>query len=645
MEKLSHKLNHWAAHNFIGKYFDFHNRKTKLTQEMRAGTATFLTLAYVLAVNSAILSSTGGPCISEGQCQVGVPPDVQGGACRDCVQEVRKSLIAATAATCIIANFLMAVLGNMPVALGPAMGLNAYFTYTVVGFMGSGRVSYQEALTAVFIEGFIFVFLSVVKIRRKLVEYIPRAILLATTAGVGLFLSFIGLQGSEGIGIITYNSATLVTLGGCPPEYRLHQYTFSDEALATACVAGGNGTCAAGSSFVPSDTYSCLSAGVMRSPTMWLGIAGGILMTVLMAWGISGSFVIGIAFVTFISWIPSDGNGARYLQKPGDTPQDQWTPAMYRWDYFKEVVAVPNISKTAGLLDFGGMGSSDFWVALITFLYVDFLDATGTLFSMANFVNLYVPGFLNKKNKRFPRQTRTFCVDGTSITIGSLMGMSPVTIAGESAAGIREGGRTGVTALTVSFYFFLSLFFAPLLASIPPYATGPVLVLIGAMLMSDVLGIHWRTVQEGVPAFITIAAMPLTYSIAYGIIGGIISYCIINGALFLTFLTQAKFFHKSIKEEEMAGKDMHAMTAFQIAYHLTFPHADEENEEEVVEAPPALPRPSMVAKLGNLYATEDMGEEKSNTDPSIGPKEDDDEPSSDGVPPPIELAEKGANGV
>lgn len=625
---LSHRLNHWAAHNwFFNKLFQFHERNTCLTQELRAGTATFLTVAYGLAVNSAVLSATGGPCIADGDCLVGKPPEVQSQQCQQCIQDVRKSLISATAAMGIISNSLMAFMGNMPVALAPAMGLNAYFTYTVVGYMGSGRVPYSQALTAVFLEGWIFLFLSIVRIRKKLVEYMPKSILLATSAGVGMFLAFIGLQASEGIGVVTYNGATLVTVGGCAPEYRLHQYTLSEAALDTAC-ALPNGTCSAGtcsvasSAFTPSSTYSCMPSGIMRSPTMWLGIAGGMLMVVLMAWGVSGAFVIGIFFVTFVSWIPSEGNAARYLQLPGDTPPDQWTAAQLRWDYFKQVVAVPNISKTAGLLDFGGMGSKDLWVALITFLYVDFLDATGVLFSMTNFVSLYIPGFLNKRTKSFPRQTRTFCVDGTSIAIGSLMGLSPLTAAGESAAGIREGGRTGITSLTVAFYFFLALFFSPLLASIPPYATGPVLVLIGAMLISDVLGIHWRTVQEGVPAFITIITMPTTYSIAYGVIGGIISYCIINFFLFATYWIQACLFRRTIKPP--AGRDFSDMRPFQIAYWLTFPHADEGDEPELEQdVHKRMMRPSM-DQLGNLYAFQGKGEQESDKgislakEPSVG---------------------------
>eukprot|EP00887_Chlorella_sp_A99_P004340 scaffold15.g4340.t1 len=496
---LSHRLNHWAAHNwFFNKLFQFHE---------------FLTVAYGLAVNSAVLSATGGPCIADGDCLVGKPPEVQSQQCQQCIQDVRKSLISATAAMGIISNSLMAFMGNMPVALAPAMGLNAYFTYTVVGYMGSGRVPYSQALTAVFLEGWIFLFLSIVRIRKKLVEYMPKSILLATSAGVGMFLAFIGLQ--------------------------------------------------------------------------WLGIAGGMLMVVLMAWGVSGAFVIGIFFVTFVSWIPSEGNAARYLQLPGDTPPDQWTAAQLRWDYFKQVVAVPNISKTAGLLDFGGMGSKDLWVALITFLYVDFLDATGV-------------------------QTRTFCVDGTSIAIGSLMGLSPLTAAGESAAGIREGGRTGITSLTVAFYFFLALFFSPLLASIPPYATGPVLVL-------------WRTVQEGVPAFITIITMPTTYSIAYGVIGGIISYCIINFFLFATYWIQACLFRRTIKPP--AGRDFSDMRPFQIAYWLTFPHADEGDEPELEQVPEdvhkRMMRPSM-DQLGNLYAFQGKGEQESDKgislakEPSVG---------------------------
>jgi len=188
------------------------------------------------------------------------------------------------------------------------------------------------------------------------------------------------------------------------------------------------------------------------------------------------------------------------------------------YEYFKKVVDVHKIEKTAGVLSFSQFGTSQLWVALITFLYIDILDTTGTLFSMAKFA-----GFVDAKGN-FPGQYFAFMSDATAIIAGSLLGTSPVTTFIESSTGIREGGRTGLTAITVSFYFFLSLFLTPLLASIPPWAVGPALVIVGVMMMKSVVEINWEDLQEAIPAFVTIILMPLTYSIAYGLIGGITTY-------------------------------------------------------------------------------------------------------------------------
>lgn len=200
--------------------------------------------------------------------------------------------------------------------------------------------------------------------------------------------------------------------------------------------------------------------------------------------------------------------------------------------YFKNVVATPDASFTAGLLDFGGLKHGEAWLALITFLYVDFLDATGTLVSMANFISLYVPGFV-KADNTWPRSMGAFSSDGAAIVVSSLLGSSPCTAFVESASGIREGGRTGVTSLVTAFCFFISLFFTPILASIPPYAVGPALITVGAMMIANIVKIRWDLVSQAVPAFLTIVLMPLTYSIAYGFIGGIVCYIILNGAGYL----------------------------------------------------------------------------------------------------------------
>eukprot|EP00879_Flechtneria_rotunda_P028146 GHRR01030225.1.p1 GENE.GHRR01030225.1~~GHRR01030225.1.p1 ORF type:complete len:225 (+),score=33.25 GHRR01030225.1:721-1395(+) len=204
----------------------------------------------------------------------------------------------------------MGAVANLPLAVAPGMGINAYFAYTVVGFYGTGMLTYQEALAAVFIEGWIFIAISLTGVRGRLVSLIPKSIMLATAGGIGLFLAFIGLQYSEGIGLVTYNSATLVTLGGCPRANRVYQYSIPDPSTEAICV-NNPGTGAVEANLPPaSSTYSCQGKR-MHLPTMWLGICGLAVMALLMARRIKGSIMVGILFATFISWIP--GHGASYL--------------------------------------------------------------------------------------------------------------------------------------------------------------------------------------------------------------------------------------------------------------------------------------------------------------------------------------------
>lgn len=477
----------------------------------------------------------------------------------------------------------MGLLGNLPLSVAPAMGINAFFAYTVVGFMGTGSygVTYQQALTAAFIEGFIFIAISLLGVRGKLVKLIPRCILLATSAGIGLFLAFIGMQQGEGIGVVTYQSATLVTLGGCAPQYRSAMFTF--KAPPGEVVPNATDVCAVSPTgepelfspnWVPSGNYACASAGVMRSPTMWLGICSGLLMAILMAKNIKGAMIIGILFATIISWIPTSTNQAAYIGKYSPVPG-----AQRRMDTFKKVVAVPDASYSAGQFDWSGFSNGNLWLALITFLYVDFLDATGTFFSMANFLNNYIPNFVDLKNKTFDRQLQAYCVDGISIVCGAALGTSPLTVYIESAAGIREGARTGISTLMVAFCFFVAMFFSPLIASIPPYATGPALILVGSMMVLNIVKINWASVQDAVPAFLTMAVMPLTYSIAYGLIAGIMSYIIINGLILLWNYIHAAAFPSSFPEDSMAAGNNNA---FKAAWHLT---ANPSKPQDLIEYP------------------------------------------------------------
>lgn len=327
----------------------------------------------------------------------------------------------------------MGVFANLPLALAPGMGTNAYFAYTVVGFHGSGNVSYESALTAVFIEGLIFLAISAIGLRAQLAKLVPKPVRISSSAGIGLFLAFIGLQNNQGLGLVGYSPSTLVTLGGCPRSSR---------ALLAPVTTLANGTIA----LIPGGTVSgdilCLRDR-MESPTLWLGIVGFFIIAYCLVKNIKGAIIYGIVFVTAVSWFRDTSVTAFPNTVAGNAAHE----------YFKKVVDVHVIKKTAGALSFKSIRKGYFWEALFTFLYVDILDTTGTLYSMARFA-----GFLDQ-NGNFEGQYFAFMSDATSIVVGSLLGTSPVTVYIESSTGIREGGRTGLTSLTVAGYFFLAFFF------------------------------------------------------------------------------------------------------------------------------------------------------------------------------------------
>eukprot|EP01023_Acetabularia_acetabulum_P020667 TRINITY_DN207_c0_g1_i14.p1 TRINITY_DN207_c0_g1~~TRINITY_DN207_c0_g1_i14.p1 ORF type:complete len:563 (+),score=126.84 TRINITY_DN207_c0_g1_i14:182-1870(+) len=506
----------------IGGFFKFEERQTNIYKEILGGTVTFLTMSYILAVNAGILTDSGGTC-SQSDCTV-APDDP---ACiffdpgyESCLDDLKKDLITATALSAMVACFIMGFGANLPLGLAPGMGLNAYFTYNVVGFRGTGSVAYTTALAAIFLEGIVFVILAITGARAKFVTYFPKSIMQATAVGIGLFLCHIGLQGAEGLGIVTYEPATLVTLGGCRVDDRAPMYIIGDPT--SVCDFGSNST-----NLPPSSpNYACVGD-KMVNPALWLGLSGLAIMAILMVRGVKGAVMIGIIFVTVIAWIP--GHGASYLGADSAIPGGE-----ARRDEFEKVVAAPSLDKTGGEVfdGFKGIDTGDFWVAFATFLYVDFLDTTGTLFSMATYLTNYIPDFMDSRGN-FPGSTVAFMTDGIATIVGSLCGTSPVTTYIESAAGIREGARTGLAAVVTGFWFFVSLFFNPLLSNVPPYATGPALIIVGALMSANVVRIRWDRLGDAIPAFLTLAIMPLTYSIAYGIIAGLGSWIVLNGADFI----------------------------------------------------------------------------------------------------------------
>lgn len=520
-----HRLNSYVAKSRVGKRFKITERNTTFTTELRAGTTTFLTMAYILAVNASILSDSGGTCSVSDCIALCSDPSIPPSDCVNrpnlrlitpdisckfspvnpgyaaCLEKTRKDLIVATVAAAVIGSVIMGVLANLPLGMAPGMGSNAYFAYTVVGFHGSGNISYQSALAAIFIEGLIFLFISAVGLRAKLAKLVPEPVRISSSAGIGLFLAFIGLQSNQGVGLIGYSSSTLVTLGGCPSSAR----------AAVAPVMTSNETL----SLIPGGTVSgdilCLH-GRMQSPTLWLGVVGFLIIAYCLVKNVKGAMIYGIVFVTAVSWFRNTSVTAFPNTPAGDSA----------YKYFKKVVDIHKIESTAGALSFKSIGKGHFWEALATFLYVDILDTTGTLYSMARFAGFTVA------DGDFEGQYFAFMSDASAIVVGSLLGTSPVTAFIESSTGIREGGRTGLTALTVAGYFLLAFFFTPLLASIPSWAVGPPLVLVGVLMMKAVVEVEWGDMRQAIPAFMTMILMPMTYSIAYGLIGGIGTYIVLH---------------------------------------------------------------------------------------------------------------------
>ncbi|KAK0612371.1 permease family-domain-containing protein [Bombardia bombarda] len=496
--------NRKVARSAVGRWFKLegsgHPKERKgslFFTEMRAGLATFFAMAYIIAVNASIVSDSGGTCV----CNGGKEDPI----CLDnleyslCQGEVKRDLITATAAISAFATFFMGLCANLPVGLAPGMGLNAYFAYTVVGFHGAGTVPYGVALTAIFVEGFIFFALALFGMRQWLARAIPRSIKLATSVGIGFFLTLIGFTYSEGIGLVTGGKSVPLALAGC---------------MADQVGLGGGDT---------PDGVTCPDGNKMRRPEMWIGIfCGGVFTTILMMYRVKGAIIAGILLVSIISW-------------PRGTPVTYfpYTPAGDdSFDFFRKVVDFHQIKRTLNVQEWniGGFGGQ-FGLALITFLYVDILDTTGTLYSMAAYADLVDP-----VTNDFEGSTAAYMVDSISISIGAVFGSPPVTAFIESGAGIGEGGKTGLTAMATGICFFISIFFSPIFASIPPWATGCVLILVGSMMVRSVTEINWSYMGDSVPAFVCIVVMAFTYSIADGLIGGIFMYIILNTIVWLVEL-------------------------------------------------------------------------------------------------------------
>ncbi|MCO5555852.1 hypothetical protein L7F22_009397 [Adiantum nelumboides] len=476
-------INHTVARSFVGRYFRLEGCGHPLaregavfTRELRSGLVTFAAMAYIISVNASILSSTGGPCVQN-------PGTADKDAYDQCKELVRQDYVTATSAISFIASFLMGLLANLPLGLAPGLGVNAYFAFTVVGADGQGLIPYGQALAAVFLEGWIFFALSVIGLRQWMGRIMPRSLTLATGAGIGMYLALIGL-GPNGLGVVGPNAADIIGLGGCPAQ-------FKDESGA------------------------CLSH-ILQDPRVWLGVFGGGVFTALLyMYRVRGAFLWPILLVAIASW-PRTTNVTEF-------PHDGSTGDQ-GFEFFKQVATWHNFSKLGPSNISWNYGSGHVWLALITFLYVDVLDTTGTLYSMSR-----AAGLLDEKiTQDFEGSSIAYLTDAFCIAIGSLMGLSPSTAFIESATGIAEGGKTGLTGMTVGFFFFLSLFFAPIFASIPSWATGATLVIVGSLMMKSAASINFGFIGDALPAFLVIAGIPFMFNISYGIIAGVISWMILH---------------------------------------------------------------------------------------------------------------------
>ena len=419
---------------FLDRIFHLKENHTSVRTEIMAGITTFMTMAYILAVNPGIMSAAG---MDKG------------------------ALLTATALAAFIGTILMALFANYPFALAPGMGLNAFFAFTVVGQMG---YSWQTALAAVCLEGVIFIILSLTNVREAIFNAIPINLKRAVSAGIGLFIAFIGLVSAN---IIVANPATKVSL-----------FSFK-------------GAIAAG-------TFHTVGVPVL------LAILGVLFTGILMVKKVRGNILCELTGL----YIPDPAKGAFSTLPDLSAGIASFTPV--------------SLSPIFMQLDFSKVMSPDFFVVLFAFLFVDIFDTLGTLVGVSSKANM-----LDEEGK-LPRIKGALMADAVATTIGAGLGVSTTTTFVESAAGVSEGGRTGLTAVTVAVLFALSLFLSPFFLAIPAFATAPALIIVGFLMFTAVTGINFSDPTEAIPAYIAILAMPFTYSIAEGISFGIITYTVMN---------------------------------------------------------------------------------------------------------------------
>lgn len=425
------------------QFFKLKEHGTDVKTEVIAGVTTFMTMAYILAVNPSMLGPEGA--------------GMDSGA-----------VFTATALASALASFLMALFANLPFVLSAGMGLNAYFAYTVCGSMG---YSWEVALTAVFAEGIIFIILSLTNVREALFNAIPATLKIAVAVGIGLFITFIGLQNAH----IVVDSSTLVTV-----------FSFRGS--------------------VEAGTFQ--SEGI----TVLLALVGIIITSVLLIKRVKGNILIGI-LATWILGMICQAVGL-YVPNP---------EAGFYSLFPSGVFSMPaSVAPTFMKLDFSVVGTLNFVVVMFAFLFVDMFDTLGTLIGCASKADML------DKDGKLPQIKGALFADAVGTTVGAVLGTSTITTFVESSSGIAEGGRTGLTSIVAGGLFLIALFLSPVFLAIPSFATAPALVVVGFLMMQQVVKIEWENLVEAIPAFIAIFAMPFMYSISEGIALGVIAFVLIN---------------------------------------------------------------------------------------------------------------------
>jgi AGZA family xanthine/uracil permease-like MFS transporter len=405
--------------NMLEKIFGLSSHGTTTKRELTAGLITFLTMSYILVVNPVVLGATGMD---------------------------RAALFTGTALAAVVGTLLMAFLANIPVAQAPGMGLNSFFASTVVLTMG---YSWQFALTAVFIEGIIFVLLTFFNVREIIVQKIPSTLKNAIPVGIGFFITFIGLQQA---GVIVGNPHTMLALGD------------------------------------------------LSNRGVWVALFGLAVIGILLAKNVPGAILTGILLSTVFALLL----GETHL------PEGQI------------ITAPPSIAPIFAQFEWTQVFSFDMLIVVFTFLMVNMFDTIGTLLGVASKAGLIAP------DGSFPKIRKALFADALGTGIGAVLGSSTVTSYVESASGVAAGGRTGLTAVSTAIFFLVALFFSPLFLIVPAQATAPALIIVGLFMLSSVVKINFDDFTESIPAYLTIILMPLAYSIAQGIIFGILAFVLIK---------------------------------------------------------------------------------------------------------------------